>query len=125
MRPHRLGHTRTALIAVATAICGVALALPGGGAAQQGQVSARTVKVKDDYYSPKSLSVSRGTTVKWVWANTSTANRHDVVVKSGPEKFKSAKKRSGSYSHKMSRSGTYKIYCTIHPTNMKMTLSVR
>ncbi len=106
------------------AVGAVAVALPVGGAAQQGTAAARTVKVKDNFYSPKSLSVSRGTRVKWVWANASTSNRHDVAVRSGPVKFRSSKMRSGSFSRKMSKSGTYKIYCTIHPSEMKMTLKV-
>jgi plastocyanin len=111
-------------LALLAVVCGAVLMVAGGGVARDGAAAARTVKVKDNFYSPKSLRVSRGTTVKWVWASTSTANRHNVAVRSGPEKFRSSKKRGGSFSRRMGKSGTYKIYCTIHPSEMKMTLKV-
>ena len=48
---------------------------------------------------------------------------HNVKVNSGPVKFASAIKTSGTYKRKMTRKGTYKIVCTIHP-GMNLTLRV-
>ena len=79
----------------------------------------RTVGVKDDFYSPRSLTVSRNTTVRWKW---SADGRHNVVVLRGPLKFRSKLVRSGSYSKKLTRRGTYRIVCTVHS---EMTMSVR
>ena len=83
--------------------------------------ATKSVTVGDTYFKAKSLTVSKGTTVKWVWRGKLP---HDVKVKSGPAKFHSTVKTSGSYSKRLTRSGTYRIICTIHP-NMKQTITVR
>ena len=83
--------------------------------------STKTIKIGDNFFSPKSVTVSRGTTVKWVFKGQVA---HNVTVTKGTVKFHSTTKSSGSYSHKMTRGGTYKIVCTIHP-GMAMTLKVR
>ena len=44
----------------------------------------------------------------------------------GPVKFRSATKRRGIYSVRVSRLGTYKIICTIHgASDQTMVLKVR
>ena len=83
--------------------------------------ASRTVRVKDNFFSPKSTSVSRSSTVTWRWAGKSS---HNVVVKSGPVRFQSRLQRSGSYKRKLTRRGTYSIVCTIH-SGMTMKLRVR
>jgi plastocyanin len=86
----------------------------------------KSVEVDDNYFvrkgSPPTVSVNRNDTVKWEWEGR---NPHNVTVKSGPVKFHSRTQRSGDYSKKMTRRGTYKIVCTIHVPNMRMTLRVR
>ena len=88
--------------------------------------AAKNVKVDDDYFvrsgSKPTVTVKKGTTVKWNWRGS---RQHNVVVQSGPRSFQSALKRSGSYSRKMKRTGTYKIICSIHAPDMAMTLKVR
>jgi plastocyanin len=79
------------------------------------------VKVKDDYFSPKTLTVSRGAKVTWAWAGVLY---HNVTVKSGPVKFHSRTKAMGSFSHTFTKPGVYHLYCTIHP-KMQMTVIVR
>ncbi|HEX8119983.1 MAG TPA: plastocyanin/azurin family copper-binding protein [Solirubrobacteraceae bacterium] len=83
--------------------------------------AATTVKLGDDFFKPKSLTVKSGTTVRWRWTGD---DPHNVTVTKGPVKFHSGTKRSGTYSKKLRRGGTYKIVCTIHP-GMAMTLKVR
>ena len=83
--------------------------------------ATKSVTVGDTFFKAKAITVSKGTTVKWVWRGKLP---HDVKVKSGPAKFKSTVKTSGSYSKRLTRSGTYRIICTIHP-NMKQTITVR
>ena len=46
-------------------------------------------------------------------------------MQSGPRHFQSALKRSGSYSHKMTVRGTYRIICSIHAPDMRMKLVVK
>ena len=88
--------------------------------------ATRNVKIGDDYYvragSPPTVSVKKGTTVKWNWTGR---RQHNVVVQRGPVSFQSKLKRSGSYSRRMRRVGTYKIVCSIHQPDMAMTLKVR
>jgi plastocyanin len=77
--------------------------------------AARSIKVGDNYFVRASgvptVTVSKGTTVSWRFAGD---NLHNVVVRSGPVKFRSPAKSSGTYRRKVTRAGTYRIYCSIH-----------
>ena len=83
--------------------------------------ATKTIKIGDNFFKPKSVTVSKGTTVKWRFTGQVA---HNVTVTKGPQKFHSNTQQKGSYSHKMTKKGTYKIICTIHP-GMEMTLKVR
>ena len=83
--------------------------------------AASTVKVKDNFFSVKRLSISRGASVTWKW---SASLYHNVKVKSGPARFGSRTQLRGSYSHRFTVRGTYKLYCTLH-RDMTMTVTVR
>lgn len=80
----------------------------------------RTVLVRDNNYSPKTLSVSKGSSVRFRWTGKAPHN----VVASGPVSFRSSLKREGTYTKRMTRRGTYRILCTIH-SEMRMRLTVR
>jgi plastocyanin len=105
----------TALILTTTLVA----AAPAAGA-------TRTVRLGDDWFvregSPRTVTVSRGDTVRWRWTGR---NQHNVAVRSGPARFQSPLKRSGTYSRKLRRRGTYRIICSIHQPDMRMTLRVR
>ena len=83
--------------------------------------ATKTVKLGDNFFSPKRLSVTKGTIVRWRWTGRAP---HNVTVTKGPVKFRSSTMRSGSYSKRMRRRGSYTIVCTIHP-GMQMSLRVR
>jgi plastocyanin len=69
------------------------------------------------------VTVDRGETVVWRFIGR---RRHNVTVKRGPVRFHSPTRRSGSYSRRMNRRGTYVIVCTIHGgRDQKMRLVVR
>jgi plastocyanin len=90
-------------------------------------LSAREVKIGDNYFVRPSgvptVTVSKGTKVKWVWKGDSV---HNVKVTKGPVKFGSSSKSGGSYSKKMTAKGTYTIICTIHGgSDQKMKLVVK
>jgi plastocyanin len=95
-------------------------------AAAPAAAATKNVKIGDDYYvrpgSPPTVTVTKGTTVKWNWRGS---RQHNVVVQTGPVRFESALKRSGSYRKTMKRRGTYKIVCSIHQPDMAMTLKVK
>ena len=109
----------TLVLATVLALCAAtALAFadpPARSAATAG------ISIKDDFFSPSSKSVVKGTTVKWTWRGR---DDHDVTVTSGPVRFHSSTKSKGTYSKTLSRTGTYKIVCTIHD-GMAMTLRVK
>ncbi len=97
-----------------------ALAL-AGALAVPALAATKTIALRDTLFSPKSATVRKGTTVKWVWRGRLP---HNVTVKKGPVKFKSRTLTRGSYSKKMTRRGTYRIVCTVHP-GMNLTLKVK
>lgn len=106
-------------LTAAAALAVAALAVPAFAV-------TRTVKVGDNYFvrkgSPSTVTVKRGTTVKWIWGGKSA---HNVTVLRGPVKFHSATQTKGTFSRKLTRKGVYSIVCTIHQAlGQKMTLKV-
>jgi len=91
----------------------------------------KRVSVADFYFGPDQVTIKRGGAVKWVWATTNTYP-HDVHLKQGPKGLE----HKGSYSTKTTAvtnarftrafetPGTYRFICTIHPTQMKLTVTV-
>lgn len=120
------------------AIAAAALALSGAAAtaanapAKKPSSKPKEVTVADFYFGPEKLTLKKGQSVDWVWAETNTYP-HDVHLKSGPKKLK----RKASYSTKttavtdaefektFTTPGTYHFICTIHPTQMHMTIVVK
>ena len=98
-----------------TALAASAFAIPAFAA-------TKTVQVKDNVFVANSITVSKSTTVKWVWKGKAP---HNVVVTKGPAKFKSTTQVKGSYSKKLTKKGTYSLLCTIHAPGMKMTVKVK
>lgn len=100
---------------------GVAVALTGA-LAVPALAATKSVQVKDNKFVARSITVKKGTTVKWVWKGKAP---HDVSVSKGPAKFKSKIQTSGRFSKKLTKAGTYTIICTIHQPDMKMTIKVK
>jgi plastocyanin len=89
--------------------------------------SATRVKVGDNYFvrakGVPTVTVSKGTRVKWYWAGDSL---HNVKVTSGPVTFGSSSMTSGTYTKRVRRRGTYTIICTVHGgSDQKMKLVVK
>ena len=77
--------------------------------------ATKSVKVGDNYFvrdgGVPTVTVKKNDTVRWAF----TGERpHNVKVKSGPVKFTSPDKTSGVFRKKMTRAGTYVLYCSIH-----------
>src|SRR5215216_4776324 len=106
-------HTRIPLVAGVAAVAALAIATSS-------EAAARAVTVDDFAFSPASLSVRAGTTVTWKFQDSAT---HNVTVKRGPVKFHSKNIRRGGYSRTLTRGGTYKLVCSIHP-GMRQTINV-
>ena len=93
--------------------------------ATQALAATRSVKIGDDYFvrkgSAPTVTVKKGTTVTWRWAGK---DMHNIAVTKGPAKFRSSFKSSGTFSKRVTRTGTYTIVCTIHQPDMAMKLRV-
>jgi plastocyanin len=92
-------------------------------------VARKTVKVRDNYFLPDTLTVKRGTVVVWKWPGYEEAGDvHDVKLKSGPEgvrRFHSeAAATDYSFKRRLRVKGRYRIVCTLHE-EMRMTIRVR
>jgi plastocyanin len=92
-----------------------------GALAVPALAATKSIALRDTFFSPKSVTVKKGTTVKWVWRGRLP---HNVTVRKGPAKFHSSTKTKGSFSKKLTKRGTYRIVCTIHP-GMNLTLKVK
>jgi plastocyanin len=106
---------RLAALAIVPAVVCAVVAIPATAA------SKKTIKLGDNFFKPESTSVKKGTTVVWDWTGKAP---HNVTVVSGPQKFRSKVQTSGTFTRKLTKAGTYKIVCTIHP-GMDLTLKVR
>jgi plastocyanin len=89
------------LLAVAALSVGLVLSSVAFGATKK-------VAVKGLTFTPKSISVKKGTTVKWTWKTGGVP--HNVVGKG----FKSKTAATVTFSKKFTKKGTYKYVCSIH-----------
>lgn len=110
---------RKASIFIAVAVAASVAAIPAFAATS-------SVKVGDNYFirdsgTPK-LTVKKGSTVRWRWTGSAP---HNVTATKGPAKFRSKTMSTGSYSYKATKAGTYRVVCTLHLPDMKMTLVVK
>jgi plastocyanin len=78
--------------------------------------------MSDFAYGAPRVSLSRGTRFRWTFAGPS---RHDVTVASGPVGFASPSRSHGSFSFRFTRPGVYKLFCSLHPTEMTEVVTVR
>jgi plastocyanin len=138
MRLSRSRSTAAALVVAAGAALtwggaqAVAVMAPAAGpSASASAAKVRKVKMFDNYYSPAKLTVHKGTKVQWVWPSD-VGDSHDVKVKKGPKgakKFASppfaAAARWPRPPMAFKKTGTYKLYCTFHETEMTMTIVVK
>jgi plastocyanin len=111
---------RRILILAAVPALSAAIAIPALAA-------TKSVEVDDNYFvhehGTPTVTVKKNDTVRWRWEGK---NPHNVTVTSGPVKFHSSTKKSGTFTKKFTRKGTYRIVCTIHAdSGMKMTLKVK
>jgi plastocyanin len=78
-------------------------------------LGATNVKVGDNYFVRPSgvptVTVVKDTVVTWVWKGRAL---HNVKVFRGPVRFGSSSKKSGKYRKKLTKRGTYTLYCSVH-----------
>jgi hypothetical protein len=76
----------------------------------------------DFRYGHQRITLQRGATFRWRFLGRA---RHDVTLASGPFGFASQSRASGSFSFRFTRPGTYRLFCSLHPTRMTQVISVR
>jgi plastocyanin len=92
-----------------------------------GSAEARTAKVQisSNFFAPGKLTVKKGAKVRFVWDEFSF-DSHDVNVKKGPVKFHSPLQAGGTWTtKKLKKPGKYQLFCSQHPDEMRMTLTVK
>ena len=94
----------------------VVAALAAGMTASLAFGATKRVRVSGFKFTPKTITIKRGDTVRWSWAGSIPHN----VKGSG---FKSKTNRRVTYRRKFSRKGTYRYVCTLH-SSMKVTVKV-
>jgi plastocyanin len=106
------------------ALAVLAVLAVGGGAAAIPSLgsSTKTVLLKDNFFTPKKLTISKGTKVHWVWKGK---QRHNITVANGPSAFRAGTRKKGHFDHTFKKKGTYSIVCTIHAPDMHMTIKVK
>jgi plastocyanin len=120
--------------ALVAACCVVAVALLGvtAAAAQAPKKPPVKVTVNDFYFAPTAVAIKKGRAVKWVWSSYNTYP-HDVHLKQGPKALKNKSRFSTTttavtdahFQRTFEVPGTYKFICTVHPSEMKMTVTVK
>jgi hypothetical protein len=78
--------------------------------------------VGDFAYSAPRVVLRRGSTFRWRFAGPS---RHDVTLANGPVGFSSPSVASGSFSFRFTKPGVYRLFCSLHPTQMTQVVTVR
>lgn len=120
-------------VALTVAIGLAALTLQGVTAAGQAPKKPPVkVTVNDFFYAPTSVTIHKGRAVKWVWSSTNTYP-HDVHLKKGPPNLKNKGRYSTTttavseahFQRTFETPGTYKFICTVHPDEMRMTVTVK
>lgn len=121
------------------ALAGVAAVVLLGttAASAQAPAGASTAKsalvtVNDFYFGPDSVTIKKGGTVKWVWSSANTYP-HDVHLKQGPKGLeqrasystKTTAVTGAQFKKSFATPGTYHFICTIHPTEMHLTVVVK
>jgi plastocyanin len=102
-------------LCIATAVC----ALAGAGFAVASLTALKTVNIKSTGFSPKTVTIAGGDTVRW--KNLDTV-RHQVVANNGG--FASGQiPPQGTYSKRLDVPGTYPYHDALHPT-LKGTVKV-
>jgi plastocyanin len=110
---------------VGAALCAVAQGAAGAPAdGNPKRVADKRIAVKDNFFSPRSVTIERGDVVKWVWRGD---NKHNVTftkVPAGASKRSSRSKRRGHWRRSFGKPGLYKYVCTLF-SGMRGSITVK
>jgi plastocyanin len=90
--------------------------------ASEASAATHPITIKNYAYGSGSMTISQGDTI--TWTNKDSAP-HDVVVTSGPVKFRSPMLSQGkSWSYTFTQAGAYSYTCSVHP-DMHATVTAK
>jgi plastocyanin len=99
--------------AVTAALAALVAATPTSGGAAEPRLADAKVVVRDNFFSPRSLMINPGDTVKWVWKGDNRHNVTFVKVPLGATKRSAHTRRRGRWFRTFRRPGQYKYVCTL------------
>ena len=82
----------------------------------------RSTWVSDYRFGAQRVVIRRGTTFTWRFIGRVA---HDVTLASGPVGFASQSRTRGVFRFRFTRPGTYRLFCSLHPTLMTQIIVVR
>jgi len=88
------------------------------------------VKIADDYFAPRRVTVKRCAKIKWRWL-PGNLHVHDVTLLRAPPKVRKRDFKSGTgsiglkFTRRLERPGKYRFVCSVHRTVMKLTIVLR
>jgi plastocyanin len=85
--------------------------------------SGATIRVRDSGYAHERVRVRRGAKLRWRFGGTGL---HNVTLASGPRGFSSPNlDQQRTFSYRFMVPGTYKLFCTLHPSSMVGVVRVK
>jgi plastocyanin len=96
--------TSAKLATLATLTVALAAAGPAAHAAK-----TTTVTLKDISFKKSTVRITKGSSVTWIWDDGSTP--HNVTFHARHSKTQ----KTGTYTMRFTKAGTFKYHCTIHP----------
>jgi plastocyanin len=102
--------------AAVAALAAVAVAVPAHAGA------SKTVSVKNNAFSAKTVSLKKGDKVVWKW--TQGGVPHNVTPAGGGAGSATSNKKGFTFTKTFSKAGTFKYVCTIHKASMQITVKV-
>src|SRR3954466_11199661 len=84
--------------------------------------ASKTVAVKNNSFSPTSVSIHKGDKVSFKW--TQGGVPHNVTPAGGGAGSATSSKKGFTYTKAFAKAGTFKYVCSIH-SNMKVTVKVQ
>jgi plastocyanin len=113
---------RLALLAVAAPLLLGFQGAPQAGTARVASPAVpKTVKMVNFAFQPATISIAAGTRV--VWKNTTSTTNHTSTSNTGVWDS-GIVPPGGRFSRMFNRTGTFRYHCSVHPTQMRGTITV-
>ena len=107
---------KLALGAVAAALALTAVVAPAHAGAK------KTVAVRNNSFSPGTVNIKKGDAVVWKW--TQGGIPHNVTPTNGGRGSATSSRKGFTFAKTFAKKGTYRFQCTIHPSQMRITVKV-